>query len=102
MQPRPSSSASVEQARSTHNEVAVIIGGSRTIWAVDEQLKLVRRRYRDLITDAGQQAVTTVEELQARVDNAVEAGQTSLLLLVRRDGNPRFLALTLDDAADSE
>jgi serine protease Do len=43
-----------------------------------------------------------VEELQARVDNAVEAGQTSLLLLVRRDGNPRFLALTLDDAADSE
>jgi serine protease Do len=56
----------------------------------------------DLITDAGQQPVTTVEELQARVDNAVEAGQTSLLLLVRRDGNPRFLALTLDDAADSE
>jgi serine protease Do len=56
----------------------------------------------DLITDAGQQAVTTVEELQARIDNAVEAGQTSLLLLVRRDGNPRFLALALEDKTDSE
>ncbi len=56
----------------------------------------------DLITDAGQQAVTSVEELQARIDNAVEAGQTSLLLLVRRDGNPRFLALALGEKTDSE
>ena len=54
----------------------------------------------DLITDAGQQPVATLEELQARIDNAVEAGQTSLLLLVRRDGNPRFLALSLDGADD--
>ncbi len=52
----------------------------------------------DLITDAGQQPVATLDELQARIDNAVEAGQTSLLLLVRRDGNPRFLALSLADA----
>ena len=56
----------------------------------------------DLITDAGQQPVTTPEELQARIDNAVEAGQTSLLLLVRRDGNPRFLALSLEDDGTSE
>lgn len=56
----------------------------------------------DVITDAGQQAVTSVEELQARIDNAVEAGQTSILLLVRRGGNPRFLALTLDDAASTD
>ncbi|MCF7697910.1 Do family serine endopeptidase [Loktanella sp. M215] len=55
----------------------------------------------DLITDAGQEPVTTPEELQARIDNAAEAGQTSLLLLVRRDGNPRFLALALGDAGDA-
>lgn len=54
----------------------------------------------DLLTDAGQQAVATLEELQDRIDNAVEAGQTSLLLLIRRDGNPRFLALSLEDVAE--
>nr|WP_089902713.1 trypsin-like peptidase domain-containing protein [Loktanella fryxellensis] len=57
----------------------------------------------DLLTDAGQQPVTTIEELQARIDDAVDAGQTSVLLLVRRGGDPRFLALSLDDGStDSE
>ncbi len=51
----------------------------------------------DIITEAGQQTVTSIAELDARVDAAKEAGRKSLLLLVRRAGDPRFVALTLDD-----
>ncbi len=47
----------------------------------------------DLITEAGQQPVTTVDDLQARISEATQAGRKSLLLLVRRGGEPRFVAL---------
>jgi serine protease Do len=50
----------------------------------------------DLITEAGQEKVSSVKDLEARVDEAREAGRKSLLLLVRRDGDPRFVALSLD------
>ena len=50
----------------------------------------------DVITEAGQQKIATAGELQAQVDAAKEAGRKSLLLLVRRAGEPRFVALTLD------
>ncbi len=50
----------------------------------------------DLITEAGQQEVTTVSELETRIDEAKEAGRRSLLLLVRRAGDPRFVALSLE------
>jgi serine protease Do len=53
----------------------------------------------DLITEAGQQKLTTVSDLQDSVDAAQEAGRKSLLLLVRRAGDPRFVALSLDKAA---
>jgi serine protease Do len=51
----------------------------------------------DIITEAGQQKIVTIADLTARVDAAREAGRKSLLLLVRRAGDPRFVALTLDD-----
>lgn len=51
----------------------------------------------DLITEANQQAVSTVADLEARADEAREAGRRSLLVLLRRDGDPRFVALGLDD-----
>ena len=51
----------------------------------------------DLITEAGQEKVTTVAELEARVEEAREAGRKSILLLVRRGGDPRFVALGLDN-----
>ncbi|MGY6703694.1 Do family serine endopeptidase [Roseinatronobacter sp.] len=51
----------------------------------------------DLITEANQQAVTTPEELRQRAEEAREAGRRSLLVLLRRGGDPRFLALSLDD-----
>ncbi len=50
----------------------------------------------DLITEAGQQKVTTIADLEARMDEAREAGRKSLLLLVRRGGEPRFVALSLE------
>ena len=51
----------------------------------------------DLITEAGQEKVTTVGDLEDRIAEAKEAGRKSLLLLVRRDGDPRFVALGLDE-----
>ncbi|WP_432678309.1 Do family serine endopeptidase [Nioella aestuarii] len=50
----------------------------------------------DVITEVGQQPVSDVESFQARVDAAEEAGQNSILLLIRRDGTPRFVALPID------
>jgi len=50
----------------------------------------------DVITEAGQQAVATVADLQERIEAATEAGRRSLLLLVRRGGDPRFVALVLE------
>jgi serine protease Do len=51
----------------------------------------------DVITEAGQQKVATIGGLEDRIDEAREAGRKSLLLLVRRAGEPRFVALGLDD-----
>ncbi|MEE4117645.1 MAG: Do family serine endopeptidase [Paracoccaceae bacterium] len=53
-------------------------------------------RVGDLITEAGQQAVATVAEFEERMEEAREAGRKSLLLLVRRNGEPRFVALSLE------
>jgi serine protease Do len=50
----------------------------------------------DVITDAGQKAVTSVDEFQAQIDAAVDAGRQSLLVLVRREGQPRFVVLNLE------
>ncbi|WP_347138920.1 Do family serine endopeptidase [Paracoccus sp. SSK6] len=47
----------------------------------------------DIITEAGQQPVASIRDLNARIDEAREAGRKSLLVLVRRDGEPRFVAL---------
>ena len=51
----------------------------------------------DVITEAGQQKLAATADLQARIDEAKEAGRKSLLLLVRRAGEPRFVALPLGD-----
>ncbi len=50
----------------------------------------------DIITEAGQQAVATVADFTARIDEATAAGRKSLLLLVRRGGDPRFVALSIE------
>lgn len=67
--------------------------------AVDESTEAFEKGLRagDLITEAGQQKVTTLAELQDRITEAKDAGRKSLLLLVRRAGEPRFVALNLED-----
>ena len=53
----------------------------------------------DVVTEAGQGAVGTIADLEERLESAREAGRKSILLLVRREGEPRFVALSLDAAA---
>ena len=54
----------------------------------------------DVITEAGQQTVASVEDFEARIEEAREGGRKSLLLLVRRGGDPRFVALSLEDETE--
>ncbi len=49
----------------------------------------------DVITEAGQEAVTSIADLERRIQAARDGGRKSILLLVRRAGEPRFVALTL-------
>ncbi|MEM0946046.1 MAG: DegQ family serine endoprotease [Pseudomonadota bacterium] len=51
----------------------------------------------DVITEAGQEAVGSISDLEDRIEAAREAGRKSLLLLVRRGGDPRFVALSLEE-----
>ena len=48
----------------------------------------------DVIVEVGQQPVTTPEAVAERMTDAREAGRRSILMLVRRDGQPRFVALS--------
>jgi serine protease Do len=50
----------------------------------------------DVITDAAQNPVEEIADLVEQVKNATDAGRESLLLLVRRDGEPRFVVLKLN------
>jgi len=51
----------------------------------------------DLITEAGQQKVSDIDGFEERVEATKDAGRKSLLLLVRRAGEPRFVALGLEE-----
>ena len=65
---------------------------------VDETSEAYEKGLRagDVITEAGQQKVDTLSALDERIAEATEAGRKSLLLLVRRGGDPRFVALSLE------
>ncbi|AGT08492.1 DegQ family serine endoprotease [Paracoccus aminophilus] len=52
----------------------------------------------DVITEAGQQPVASLDDLQSQISQAKEAGRKSILILVRRAGEPRFVALSIDSA----
>ena len=49
----------------------------------------------DVIVEAGQEKVGTIAEFEARLDAARDGGRKSILLLIRRQGDPRFVALGL-------
>ncbi len=50
----------------------------------------------DLIVEAGQQKIATIADLQARIEEAKQAGRKSILLLITRGGDPRFVALSVE------
>lgn len=64
---------------------------------VDETSEAFEKGLRagDIITEAGQQKVNSISEFETRLEDVKEAGRKSLLLLVRRAGDPRFVALSL-------
>jgi serine protease Do len=49
----------------------------------------------DIIVEAGQKQVKSVAEFNNRVNLAIDSGKSAILLLLRRDGNQRFLALPI-------
>jgi serine protease Do len=51
----------------------------------------------DLITEAGQQKVVRLQDLEDMIEQAKAAGRKSILLLVRRGGDPRFVALSIEE-----
>ena len=55
----------------------------------------------DVITEAGQQKLRAIGDFEDRINDAREAGRKSLLLLVRRAGEPRFVALSLEESGES-
>ena len=66
--------------------------------AVDETSAAYEKGLRegDLIAEAGQQPVAMPGDLEAQIEEAKDAGRKSLLLLVRRAGEPRFVALPIE------
>ncbi|MBP1805635.1 serine protease Do [Rubellimicrobium aerolatum] len=56
----------------------------------------------DIITEAGQQPIVTTDDFTAVVEAAEEAGRRSVLLLVQRAGEPRFVALSIEGASGNE
>jgi len=69
------------------------------ILSVDETSEAWEKGLRggDIVTEAGQQKVSALGDLEDRIAEAKEAGRKSLLLLVRRNGQPRFVALNLGE-----
>ena len=54
-------------------------------------------RERDVIIEAGQKKVVSLQDLEDQLTEAKEAGRKSLLLLVRRGGESRFVALSVEE-----
>ena len=50
----------------------------------------------DIISDVGQKAVSTLDDFVSRIDETKSSGRESILLLVRRDGQPRFVVLPIE------
>jgi serine protease Do len=50
----------------------------------------------DVIMEAGQQKISSLKDLESRVADAKEGGRKSILLLVRTQGDPRFVALSVE------
>jgi len=67
--------------------------------AVDEDSEAYEKGLRpgDLIEKAGQTSVETPEELEEAIEAARDAGRRSILMLVRSNGSPIFMALSVEE-----
>ncbi len=54
----------------------------------------------DVIAEAGQEKLRSISDFEDKIAEAREAGRKSILLLVRRAGEPRFVALSVDQDND--
>jgi serine protease Do len=75
------------------------VSGGLVIEAVDAASDAASKGLQvgDIITEVAQQPVRTVADFNERVAAAEDSGQKSILLLIRRAGNPRFVALALPE-----
>lgn len=66
---------------------------------IDESTQAFEKGLRigDVITEAGQQPVDTIGALETSIQETRDAGRKSLLLLVRRNNDPRFVALGVEE-----
>lgn len=69
------------------------------VLGVDEASKAYEKGLRagDILTEAGQKKLSSVADLEERIADSREAGRKSLLLLVRSGGEPRFVALNIEE-----
>ncbi len=69
--------------------------GGLLIKAVDESSPAFEKGLRpgDLIAEVAQQKIETIRDFEKRIEEVRDAGRKSVLLLVRRAGEPRFVAL---------
>ena len=51
----------------------------------------------DVITEAGQEKIASVADLEDQIATARDAGRKTVLLLIRREGDPRFVALPVEE-----
>ena len=90
-------------------EVAAELGVSRdmtglAIQAVDPESDAAAKGLApgDVIIEAGQQPVAALSDLEDRVTEARNAGRKSILLLVRRASEPRFVALSVAETENTK
>lgn len=84
----------------TREQLGVAAGtDGLAVMAVDETSEAYTKGLRagDVIVEAGQEPVASPADLSARAEQAREAGRKTVLLLVRRAGEPRFVALSVDE-----
>ena len=69
--------------------------GGVIVTAIDEVSEAFEKGLRtgDVITEVRQQPIAAIADFETRIEEAKEAGRKSIVLLIRRDGMPRFLAL---------
>jgi len=85
-----------DEMRTELNLTAAVAGLVVTEVAEDSEAFEKNIRAGDVITEAGQRKIEGLSDLDERISEARDSGRKSLLLLVRRAGEPRFVALSLE------